>query len=289
MKKKLIFSIIIILLIVLGILWFINKDYPDDENTLYSINFGNTKIRFERYDYSLGQNQIVGVEKSINKGKTYEKLTTEPITVSMEPIFVFLNKKLGFAIAKKDLNKNNNFIGVKVTQDGGKTFLNGIINYDNPNIDILTVEDIPYYENNILKLPCSIYQVKEDKSGYEDIKINFISIDNGLTWNLEQSEQERYTQIKSDIDKELERYLYVRYPKCNTEMANQKITHEDLVEYAGFDKEKLLDTDYKSYCMVYAEIECIEEGKLKWTTNISCNNYTDTGFKKWTEPFPNKK
>lgn len=188
MKKKtiIIVSILIILLLITGgIFLFLNREYPDDENTLYTIKFGNTKLRFERYDYSLGQNQIVGVEKTTNKGKTYEKLTDEPIIVSMEPKFIFINEKLGFAISKPNLNKSNNYIGVKVTQDGGKTFTDGKINYNNPNIDILTIEDVPYVDNSLLKLPCSIYQVKADHSGYEDVKLIFSSSDNGLTWNIE--------------------------------------------------------------------------------------------------------
>ena len=75
MKKKciLLIAIIIVTLLVGGIFLLLNREYPDDENTLYSIRFGNTKLKFERYDYALGQNQIVGVEKSTNRGKTYEK------------------------------------------------------------------------------------------------------------------------------------------------------------------------------------------------------------------------
>lgn len=188
MKKKniiLIIFAVLISVITIGFIINIDKDYQDDENTLYSINIGNTKIRFQRYDYSIGQNQIVGVEKSTDKGKTYEKLTDEPIIVSMEPKFIFLNEKLGFAISKPNLNKNNNYIGIKVTQDGGKTFIDSKINYDNPNIEILTIEDAPYYEKELLKLPCSIYQVKEDNTGYEDVPLIFMSDDNGLTWNLD--------------------------------------------------------------------------------------------------------
>lgn len=291
MKKKIIIPILIllVLLIAIGIYVIFFMEYPDDKNTLYSAKFENTKLRFERYDYAVGQNQVVGVEKSTNRGRSYEKLTKEPITVSMEPKFVFINKKLGFAIAKPNLTKNNNYIGVKVTHDGGKTFVDVKINYDNPDIEILTVEDVPYLENDILKLPCSIYQVKEDKSGYEDKKLTFVSIDNGLTWNLEQTDEERYAQIKSDIDKEMERYYYIRYPKCNPNMAHQRVTHEELVYNAGFDKEKLLDTDYKSYCMVYIDVECVSEGKLSWNTYLSCKNHTDDGFKKWAEPFSSKK
>lgn len=186
-KKNIILIIFVVLIsaIVIGFIINLDKDYPDDENTLYSINIGNTKLRFQRYDYSIGQNQIVGVEKSTNKGKTYEKITDELIIVSMKPKFIFLNENLGFAISKPNLNKNNNYMGIKVTQDGGKTFVDSKINYDNPNIEILTIEDVPYYEKELLKLPCSIYQVKEDNSGYEDVDLIFISADSGLTWNLD--------------------------------------------------------------------------------------------------------
>ena len=192
MKKKIIIPtvIVIILLIIIAILLF-NKNKEtkyDDENTLYFIKINDVVLRFERYDYSLGQNQIVGVEKSTDNGKVFEKQTDEPITVSMEPKFVFLNENLGFAISKPNLNKSNNYLGVKVTQDGGKTFTNSVINYytanSNPNIETITVTDVPYLEDDILKLPCSIYQVKTDNSGYEDVKLTFISTDNGLSWNI---------------------------------------------------------------------------------------------------------
>ena len=33
------------------------------------------------------------------------------------------------------------------------------ITYENPGVEILTIEDVPYYEKNILKLHCSIYQI----------------------------------------------------------------------------------------------------------------------------------
>ncbi len=186
---KLKYSIPIVLLIFVLVISFLflnqEKEYLDDENTLYAIKFDNLKIRFKRYDYALGQNQLVIVEKSIDNGKTYERITNEFITVSMNPKFVFLSAELGFVITKPNLTKENNYIGIKVTQDGGKTFIDGKINYENSAIEILTVEEIPYYEKGVLKLHCSIYQVKEDHTGYEDIDLFFTSIDRGLTWNLE--------------------------------------------------------------------------------------------------------
>ena len=76
-KKNIIIIVIMILVIIIAVILAIvlNKkelDYPDDENTLYSIKFDNIKLRFERYDYALGKNQIVGVQKSTNYGKDYE-------------------------------------------------------------------------------------------------------------------------------------------------------------------------------------------------------------------------
>ena len=165
MKKKKIIIIVGLLLIIGIIITFVllNRKYPyEDENTLYYIEYDNEILRFERIDYSLGQNQVVSVQKSINKGKKFENITDKAITLSMEPKFVFLNKKLGFAISKSNLTKNNNYSGIKVTQDGGKSFVDGKINYDNSNIEILTVEDVPYYDNNKLKLHCSIYHKSSD-------------------------------------------------------------------------------------------------------------------------------
>ena len=190
MKKKVIIVLVIVALIIgcIVALFLLNKKYPyEDENTLYYIEFKNEILRFERYDYSSGQNQVVGVQKSSNKGKTFENVTKEPIILSMKPKMIFLDKNLGFAIAKPNLTKQNDYIGFKVTQDGGASFTNSKINYDNPNIEILTVESTPYFENNVLKVKCSIYQVKEDKSGYEDVELIFTSTDSGLTWNLDEN------------------------------------------------------------------------------------------------------
>ena len=187
MKKQIIIGIIVVLIIciILGFL-FKDKKYPyNDENTLYVVEFENEIIRYERYDYSLGQNQIVGVQKSFNNGKDFENVTKDLITLSMEPKLVFLNKDLGFAIAKPNLNKTNNYLGFYVTQDGGQNFSNSKINYNNEDNEVLSIVSTPYFEDNILKFKGSIYQIKENHSGYEDKELIFVSEDRGLTWNLE--------------------------------------------------------------------------------------------------------
>ena len=187
-KKKIIIVIGIIILTILGILSFIllNRKYPyEDENTLYFKEFNNTILRLERVDYSLGQNQVVIVQKSTNKGKSFEDITKEPIILSMEPKITFLNEKLGFVLAKSNLTKNNNYLGLYITKDGGKTFENCKINYNNSNIEMLTIVSTPFYDNDILKMKASIYIVKEDQNGYENKKLIFISDDKGLSWKME--------------------------------------------------------------------------------------------------------
>ena len=175
--------IIIVAIIVFACIYIFNKA-PVDENKLYSKQFNKTFLKFERYDYVLGQNMIVGVEKSTDKEKTYTKVTKESIVVSNEAKFMFLTERLAFIISTNNLQKNNNYKGFKVTTDGGKTFYDAQINYENDDIDILTIEDFPYYEKNTLKLKCSIYTINKSKDGYENIELLFESKNNGLSWNL---------------------------------------------------------------------------------------------------------
>lgn len=262
MKKNIILislSVIILLVAICLTLWFINREYPDDENTLYSIKFDDVKLRFQRYDYALGQNQLVAVEKSINKGKTYEKLTDELITVSMEPKFIFLTEKLGFAISKPNLTKNNNYMGFKVTNDGGKIFVNATINYNNPNTEILTLTDVPYYENDVLHIKGSIYQSKGNGMGYEDVELTFISLDKGVTWNLEDSYYDNMPVIERlDNMKDILKDKLIQNDYINEEQLESfKVTEMYIDGYYIEDKNK-----------VYAQIEYI----YKENSNIKEKN-----------------
>lgn len=264
MKKKnviLISVVIIILIVVIGlIIWFINREYPDNENTLYSIKFEDSKLRFQRYDYALGQNQLVAVEKSTNKGKTYERITEELITVSMEPKFVFLNEKLGFAISKPNLTKNNNYMGFKVTNDGGKTFVDAIINYNNSNIEILTLNDVPYYENDVLHIKGSIYQLKENGMGYEDVELIFISLDKGVTWNLEDNYYDNMPFIERlDNMKDILKDKLIQNDYINEEQLESfKITKMYIDGYYIDDKEKV----YAQIEYIYKENDNIKESVI---------------------------
>lgn len=189
-NKNMIIIISITMLLVIGILFFLNQSKNDDnptidENTLYSKQFGDTILKFVRYDYVLGQNVLVGVEKSTDNGKTYTSISNQLITVSAEAKFLFIDESLAFAVSKPNNFISNISMGVYVSIDGGITFTNAEINYENPKIDIITIEDVPYFEDDILKLKCSIYVSKSNEDGYEDVELIFNSFDKGLTWNLE--------------------------------------------------------------------------------------------------------
>lgn len=156
-----------------------------DENELYVQRFDNYLLRFERYDYVLGQNMIIGVEKSIDDGRTYTPVTKDAVVVSNESTFNFLNEEIFFVISTKNISRNRDFAGMKVSVDGGETFTNAKFTYDNNRVDIITINAFPtFIDDNKLKLACSVYDIKEDGNGYQDYEINFVSSDNGLTWNL---------------------------------------------------------------------------------------------------------
>lgn len=178
--KGIIYSIFGILIIVVLVLLYFKSNEQIDQNKLYQASFNQTILKWEKYDYALGQKMLVGVEKSLDNGKTFTKVTEEPLAVSFEAQFSFLNENLGFVLATKSLSKINDYLGFYVTQDGGKTFDNSIINYQNENIEYLNIEMLPYQINEKLKMEASIYL---NKNEIETLK--FVSEDNGLTWNLE--------------------------------------------------------------------------------------------------------
>lgn len=185
MKKKIILGILIILIISLGVIWLIKPREEYDENMLYRKNFKNVSLKYERYDYVLGQNMLVGVEKSFDKGTSFQKVTKELVTVSNEAKFIFLDEALGFIISTGYIRKSNDYRGLKVTKDGGKSFLDANFNYNNENIDLITIEDFPYWEDEQLKLKCSIYEFSKEKNEYQDREIIFKSQDSGINWALD--------------------------------------------------------------------------------------------------------
>ena len=157
---------------------------PEDEEVLYEKKFGQTILRFSKIDDGLGQNMLVHVIKSKDGGKNFYVVSEDPIQVSNEAKFVFLSETLGFAVSTGNFTLNNKK-GLMVTNDGGKTFTSSNVEYENPDVDYITIEKIPYYEQDSLKMKCSVYQLNSNGDGYEDKELMFISNDNGLHWQLE--------------------------------------------------------------------------------------------------------
>lgn len=187
-KQNTIIGIAIVVALIIDIIILYNFQHRPkeqiDENALYTERFGDTILKFERYDYVLSQNMIVGVEKSIDGGKTFNIITQDGVVVSNKAMFEFMSEELAFIISTENLSRSNGFIGFKVTQDGGKTFTNSKFNYDNPRVDILHIDSFPYYDEEKLNLDCTVYDLASDGNGYQDYLLTFVSEDNGLTWNL---------------------------------------------------------------------------------------------------------
>ena len=164
-----------------------SDDYvlPENEEVLYERKFNKTILRFGKVDNYLGQNMLVHVLRSKDNGKNFYVVSDDVIQVSNEAKFVFLNENLGFAISTGKIYLDNSKVGLYTTNDSGKTFISAKFNYTNNNVEYISIENVPYYDNNILKIKCSVYQVNSNKDGYENKELVFISNDNGLNWNLE--------------------------------------------------------------------------------------------------------
>ena len=97
------------------------------------------------------------------------------------------------------------------------------------------------------------------------------------------SNNQRYNEIKEDIQENIASYLKIVYPYCTPSKSTTTITDEALVYQRGMDKEKLLDIDKKSYCKVRIEIRCIAENKLEWDTYLKCKDYEDKNYSNWED------
>ena len=164
-----------------------NDNYilPEQEEVLYEKKFNETILRFGKVDSGLGQNILVHVLRSKDNGKNFYVISDDLIKVSNEAKFVFLNENLGFAISTGKIFLKQNVNSMYVTNDSGKTFQSSNFKYENDNVTYLDVVDLPYFENDTLKIKCSVYQFNSDIGKYEDKELIFTSNDNGLNWELD--------------------------------------------------------------------------------------------------------
>lgn len=165
-----------------------NDDYllPEEIEILYEERFGKTILRFGKIDDVIGNRFLVNVLKSSDNGKNFYLVSDDAIEVANDAKFVFFNEQLGFAISNWKIYLNSNRAGLYVTNNGGKNFSISSFEYVNSNVEYITIKDVPYLENNILKIKCSVYQVNLNKDGYEEKELIFVSVDNGLNWKIEE-------------------------------------------------------------------------------------------------------
>lgn len=156
---------------------------PEEEEVLYEKKFDDYIIRIGKLDNVLGQNMGVNVIKSIDGGETFRVISKENIIVSNEAKFTMLNKDLVFMISTGQINLKSG-VGLIVSKDGGLSFSNAKFNYKKEGVEYMDIDSYPYYEEDTLRIECSVYALKDNGMGYETIKLIFESKNNGLTWNL---------------------------------------------------------------------------------------------------------
>lgn len=139
-----------------------------------------TSIRVVNKGYILAQRLVIGVEKTTDGGTTWRdqmKLADDYIQIHSGAKFVFIDENTGFINDPGLVGTNGDNRGLLVTINGGKTFEESkIIPFDNLKEGAFYIEDIPYKENDILKI--RIYTLVNAEKKY----YNFCSDDNGISW-----------------------------------------------------------------------------------------------------------
>ena len=207
-NKKMIITVTIIVIIffVSGCSLFGNEEMSEyrhkkqsyskvnKENILYSETFGDTTLIFESIGEYDAMNQNVVVKKSVDGGKNYVNVTTNPVPVSKtlseirKPQFIFFDEYTGLIMYNSWI-LDTSFTYIYVTQNGGKTFEKANIDWSGLNYSLCEIKNLPYKERYKLIMPClTTKQTEWDKYGYpqkfEDVTIIFESDDYGSNWKL---------------------------------------------------------------------------------------------------------
>lgn len=169
-----------------------NNIEPNDDNSftmkendiLYEKTFNeNSRIRVVYKGSVLGQRSIIEIEKTNDNGNSWInplEMADGFIQIHNNSKFVFIDENIGFINDPGLVGTNNEHSALLVTVDGGKTFVESkIIHPDIIKEENLLVSDVPYIENDLLKL--KIYTINYNKNPSETY-YEFLSTDNGLTW-----------------------------------------------------------------------------------------------------------
>ena len=187
MKKRYLFTLVSFAVILVSLAFFI-ATLPIkhiDLDMLYEKNLGDVTYKIKKYDDDLGQKLLIGVEKSVDNGYNYEPITEELVSITDKATYIILDKDLIIINSKGYIERDSNFVGLKVSNDGGISFKDAKFIYKNKNINYIKLPSLPYLDGDILKIKGSIYDLTKNKKSYEYKEIIFESKDKGLTWNLE--------------------------------------------------------------------------------------------------------
>lgn len=158
-----------------------NSEEVIEPEILYKKDFDEkTSIRVINKGYILAQRSIIGFEKTYDGGKTWtEQIENEDkfIQIHNGADFVFLTEYVGFINDHGLAGTDGENRGLLVTTDGGKNFNNVIIKSEELKNE-LYIDELPYKENNILKLRA--YTIENSEKKYHE----FYSKDNGIMWEL---------------------------------------------------------------------------------------------------------
>lgn len=160
-----------------------------ENDILYEKKFDeNNIIRIIYKGAILGQKSIIEIKKSNDNGKTWiNQLETSDgyMQVHNNSKFVFIDNNIGFINDSGLAGTNNEYSALLVTVDGGKNFVeSNIINPEFIQEENLIIKDVPYMEDNLLKL--KIYTINYNKNPRETY-YQFYSQDNGLSWNCNEN------------------------------------------------------------------------------------------------------
>lgn len=170
-----------------------NTIYEDsnvkEDDILYEKKFDeNNIIRIIYKGAILGQKSIIEIKKSNDNGKTWiNQLETSDgyMQVHNNSKFVFIDNNIGFINDSGLAGTNNEYSALLITVDGGKNFVeSNIINPEFIQEENLIIKDVPYMEDNLLKL--KLYTINYNKNPRETY-YQFYSQDNGLSWNCNEN------------------------------------------------------------------------------------------------------
>ncbi len=153
--------------------------YVKAGDTLYEKKINSKKsIRVVNHGAILAQRSVIRIEKTNDGGKTWNnqlETTDGYMQIHDGAKFIFINENIGFINDPGLVGTNGENRGLLVTTDGGKNFRDCIIVSDRIE-DNLYIDDVPYMENNKLKLKAYTIENYDKKYYY------FYSEDNGINW-----------------------------------------------------------------------------------------------------------